>query len=85
MRKLADTLYDAVVESDAPDVQAQWAGFGRFCREVLGAEPVTVVQAFGVATEEPAVELVCTEAEPLGGTEWAEQWTRSWGRRFGGR
>jgi hypothetical protein len=89
LRKLADTLYEAVVEADAADVLAQWEGFGRFCRERLSVEPLTLVRAYGLQREDPAAELVAahsaTSPDEAQATQWAEQWTRSWGRRFAKR
>jgi hypothetical protein len=86
LQRLADTLYEAVAESDAPDVLAQWEGFGRFCREALGTEPLTVVRAYGLQREDPAAEVrgaypdaAIEEAEKA---RWAAARAQSWNERF---
>jgi hypothetical protein len=63
-RRLADTLHYAAGEADADDLLSQWEGFGRFCRETLGMEPLTVAQAYGLQHEDPdaKVRKTCLDA-----------------------
>jgi hypothetical protein len=87
VQKLADTLYTAVGESDAVVLLSQWEGFGRFCRETLGIEPVSALTAFGTQTPDPPAELLAAfpdaVADEAEATRSAAEWSRSWGRRFG--
>jgi hypothetical protein len=80
--KVAETLQYAVGEADAVDLLSQWEGFGRFCRERLALEPLTVTAAFGLGRDDPAAGLAAAfpdarldEAEAA---RWAAQWARGW-------
>ncbi|MDB5328918.1 MAG: hypothetical protein JWP03_69 [Phycisphaerales bacterium] len=87
MGKVAQTLLEATGELHATDLLSQWEGFGRFCGESLGVDPVTVFRAFGLGHEDPAMEV--RSAFPAARTddtiavEWARRWSWSWQRRVG--
>ena len=87
VRKLADALHAAVGEADAVDLLSQWEGFGRFCRDALGLEAVTVDAAFGLGRDDVASELATAfpDAKPdaAEAARWAAEWARGWARRFG--
>ena len=87
-RRVADTLHYAVGEADAVDLLSQWEGFGRLCRERLGADPLTASSAFLSGRKDVAAELAALfpdarhdEAEAA---RSAAEWSRGWDRRFGG-
>jgi hypothetical protein len=65
-----------------------WDGFGRFCREALEMEPLTLVRAYGLQRDDPAAEVLAIypDAKPdeAEAGRWAEQWCRGWDRRFDG-
>ncbi len=84
---MADELHHAVGEADAVDLLSQWEGFGRFCRERLGVEPLTAVAAFVSGRDDVAAEVASLfpdatydEAEAA---HWAAEWSLGWDRRFG--
>jgi hypothetical protein len=83
---IADTLQYAVGQAVAIDLLSQWEGFGRFCRETLGAEPMTVTTAFGLGRADVAAEVAAAfsgaTADEAEAQRWAAEWTGSWGRRF---
>jgi hypothetical protein len=87
MGKVAETLLGAVGELHANDLLSQWEGFARFCRESLGVEPITMLRAFGLGQQDPAMEV--RSVYPLSRTddttvaEWARRWAWSWERRVG--
>ncbi len=85
--KVADWLSYAVGQADAADLLAQWEGFGRFCRNCLGLEPLVVTEAFGLGKVDVEAEMMETvpDAAPdeAESARWAEQWCRGWERRFG--
>jgi hypothetical protein len=85
MRQLARTLLDAVGQHHASDLLSQWEGFGRFSRESLGLESITVFRAFGLGQQDPAAEVrlvhPMVEANEIAAAEWARRWARSWKRR----
>jgi hypothetical protein len=86
-RRVADTVHDATGVANAADLLAQWEGFGRFCREVLGVEPLVLTAAFGLGQDDLAAEAL--EAYPVAAADevdvarWAAEWTGTWSRRFG--
>jgi hypothetical protein len=86
-RRLADTLHEAVGIADVVDLVSQWEGFGRFCRERLGADPLTTSSAFLSGRKDVAVELAALfpDAKPdeAEAARWAAEWSRGWDRRFG--
>jgi hypothetical protein len=87
MRKVAANLQHAVGKARGADLLAQWEGFGRFCGEMLGVEPLALTAAFGLGDDDPAAEVrkVCPGAavDEADVARWAGQWARTWGRRFG--
>jgi hypothetical protein len=86
--KVAETLQYAVGEADAVDLLSQWEGFGRFCRDRLGVEAVTLAVAFGVGSSDPMAdvrqEYSGVTFDPARADDWANRWARGWERRFGG-
>ena len=46
VRRVAETLQYAVGYAHATEVLSQWEGFGRFCRQTLGLEPMAVMMAY---------------------------------------
>lgn len=36
---------------------SQWEGFGRFCRNQLGVEALTLLRAYDLCKEDPAAEV----------------------------
>ena len=63
IQKAAELVQYAVGEVHAEDLLSQWAGFGRFCREQLGVEPLTVLRAFGLGQDDPAAEVLAKYPE----------------------
>ncbi len=57
MGMVADGVLDATGEAHAADLLAQWEGFGRFCRDVLGVDPLAD-GAVGLGGDEPAAEVL---------------------------
>ena len=76
-RLVAEELQYAVGKAHAADLLSQWEGFGRFCRDVLGVEPLVLASAFGVGIDDLAAEVRVT-CPPCGGG-------RDGGRTLGGR
>jgi hypothetical protein len=80
-------LHEAIIIADAVDLLSQWEGFGRFCRERLGADPLTTSSAFLSGGKDVAAELVKSfpDAQPdeAEAARWAAEWARGWDRRFG--
>jgi hypothetical protein len=66
---------------------SQWAGFGRFCGESLGVEPITVFRAFGLGQPDPGEEgrsvYPLANMDEATAAEWARRWAWSWQRRVG--
>jgi hypothetical protein len=87
MKEVSDTLTYAAGLEHAADLLSQWGGFGRFCREVLGLEPLTLLKALRLATEDPAAEVLASypdaQADEAKAAEWADTWKKNWDRRFG--
>jgi hypothetical protein len=87
MQAVADTLHHATGEAHAADLLSQWAGFGRFCRESLGVEPVTLLAAFRLEPADLAAEVRTSypdaRADDAESARWAGDWARGWGSRFG--
>jgi hypothetical protein len=87
MGQVSDTLTYAVGEMNAVDLLSQWEGFGRFCRESLSLEPLTLLRALRLGREDPAAEVLASypdaKADEAKAAEWAGNWARQWGRRFG--
>jgi hypothetical protein len=65
---------------------SQWEGFGRFCRAQLGVEPLTLVAAYGLGSDDPAAEVLATvpdaKADEARAEEQAVHWAGEWERRF---
>jgi hypothetical protein len=85
MAKVAETLMAAVGEAFASDLLSQWEGFGRFCKEVLALEPLTLLKALKLAEKDPAAQVLESylDAKPdeAKAAEWKQTWTRNWERR----
>ena len=64
-------------------------GFGRFCRTTLGLEPMTLVKAYGLGTEDPEVEVLAefpdTKVNEATVAHWTDNWTQTWESRFAKR
>ena len=86
MGRSAKSLLDVVGYVHATDVLSRWEGFGRFCRAVLGLEPLVLMAAFGLGCGDVAAEVraACSDAviSEAAAAGWAGQWTRTWQRRF---
>jgi hypothetical protein len=86
VKRVAETLKYAMGEAHAVEVLSQWEGFGRFCRESLGVEPLTLISAYGLGHDDPAVEVLASypdaKADEAKAAEWERNWARSWSRRF---
>ena len=54
MKEVSDTLTYAAGLVNASDLLSQWEGFGRFCSEVLAADPLTVLQRRRLGKQDPA-------------------------------
>ena len=89
VQQVADLLCHATGEAHPADVLSQWEGFGRFCRDELGTEPLTLLAAFGLEQVDPAAEVRAShpdaKADEAAAALWARNWTAVWGRRFAGR
>ena len=83
---MAETLKYAIGEAHAAEVLSQWEGFGRFCRNSLGLEPLTVMRAYRMWQEDPAAEVLANypdaKVDEGMAAHWDENWAREWGRRF---
>ena len=70
----------------ATEVLSQWEGYGRFCRNHLGLEPMTVLHGYGLWRDDPAAEVLagCPDAEvdEAMAAHWEGNWAREWERRF---
>ena len=86
MEQVGDTLTYAVGLMNAADLLSQWEGFGRFCRQSLGVEPMTLLRALRLEQEDPEAEVLASypdaKADEAKAAGWAEDWRRSWERRF---
>jgi hypothetical protein len=86
VQRVAQEIHALVGSVHAVELLSIWEGFGRFCQETLGMEPLTLVRAYGLQRDDPEVEVrsAYPDAMPDEGASQrhAEQWTRSWGRRF---
>ena len=84
--RVAVALHEATGVAHAADVLAQWEGFGGFCRDVLGVEPLMLTAAFGLGRDPAAAvleaypQIAVDEAEIA---RWTGEWARTWARRFG--
>ena len=89
VKKVAETMMEAMGEGLAGEILSQWEGFARFCRGSLGLEPMTVAKAYGLGTEDPEQEVLAefpdAKADEAKTAEWAEKWTGNWDRRFNRR
>jgi CheY-like chemotaxis protein len=87
MRKVADGLQYAVGQAYAADLLAQWEGFGRLCRDVLGVEPLVLTAAFGLGRDDPAAMVLAAylqaAVDEAAADRRAKRWTGTWRRRFG--
>jgi hypothetical protein len=54
MDRVVLDIHAAVGRVDATAVLSMWEGFGRFWREMLGMEPLVLVQAYGLQRDDPA-------------------------------
>jgi hypothetical protein len=85
MRVVRD-IHASVGRVHATEVLSMWEGFGRFCRETLEIEPLTLVRAYGLQRDAPAAEALgmYPDATPdeAEATRWAAQWCCGWKRRF---
>ena len=54
---------------------------------MLAVEPLTLVKALRLATEDPAAEASASypdvQADEAKSAEWADIWKKNWDRRFG--
>ena len=86
MRKVSETLQYAVGYAHATEVLSQWEGFGRFCRQTLGMEPLTVMSAYKLWQDDPAAEVLASypdaKVDEGMAAHWQGNWAREWGRRF---
>ena len=86
LSSIGTQLVIATGKAHASDLLSQWEGFGRFCRELLGVEPLTLTAAFGLERKDPALEVRQHQPEATAdlqtASEWAECWIRNWQRRF---
>ena len=89
MQTVADALHHATGEAHAADLLAQWEGFGRFCRESLGVEPLTLLAAYRLEPKDPAAEITAAypnvRADEAEAARWAGGWARAWESRLGRR
>jgi len=89
VKRVAETLKYAIGEAHAAEILSQWEGFGRFCREVLGVEPQTLLAAYGLWRDDPAAEVLAAypdaKADEAKAAHWADNWRQNWDRRFATR
>ena len=87
VQQAAGLFHHAVGVAHAADLLAQWEGFGRFCRDALGLEPLTLLKALGPGQADPAAAVLAAypdaRADEAAAAGWAQDWARAWGRRFG--
>ena len=54
---------------------------------MLAVEPLTLLKALRLATEDPAAEVLASypdaQADEAKAAEWADTWKKNWDRRFG--
>ena len=89
VKKVAEAMMEAMGQGLAGEILSQWEGFGRFCRQSLGLEPMTVVKAYGLGKEDPEQEVLAEfpDAKPdeAKTAHWADNWKQNWDRRFAKR
>jgi hypothetical protein len=68
------------------EVLSMWNGFGEFCRDALGVDPLTVVRAYGLQQVDPTVDVLTAYPDAVPDTAEAARWAtdraRSWANRF---
>jgi hypothetical protein len=86
--KVAEAVQESIGIGVGEEALSQWEGFSRFCRRSLGVEPLTLLAAYGVRTEDPAAEVLAiypdVKADEAKAEERAGHWAGEWERRFGG-
>ena len=79
-------IHAAVGRAHATEVLSMWEGFGRFCRRQLGVEPLTLLSAYELGSEDLAAEVLatfpCAKADEAKAEERAGNWAQEWDRRF---
>ena len=85
--QIAKVVREAAGEEHAVEVLTKWEGYGRFCRDTMGMEPLTVMRAWGLMDDDPAevVRQVCPEAraDEVQAEERSAAMSRWWVERFG--
>jgi hypothetical protein len=86
VRRVAEAVQESIGMGIGVEALSQWEGFGRFCRDAPGVEPMTLLAAYGLGREDPAAEVLASypeaKADEAKAAEWAGNWTREWERRF---
>ena len=86
VKRVAETLKYAIGQAYAAEILSQWEGFGRFCRDVLRVEPVTLLAAYGLGRDDPAADVLAVyldaKADEARAAHWADVWKQNWDRRF---
>ena len=85
--QIAEVVREAAGEEHAAEVLTKWEGFGRFCRDTLGLEALTVMRAWGLLDDDPVevVRQVCADAraDEVQAEERSAALSRRWVERFG--
>jgi hypothetical protein len=75
-----------VGEAHAVEVLSQWEGFRRFCLQHLGVEPLTVMSAYRLGSDDPSAEVLAAYPDAVvdeaRAAEWEGNWSREWKCRF---
>jgi len=86
VRRVATSLQESIGMGLGVEALSQWEGFGRFCRRQLGVEPLTLLSAYELGSEDLAAEVLatfpCAKADEAKAEERAGNWAQEWDRRF---
>ena len=89
VKRVAETLKYAIGEAHAMEILSQWDGFGRFCRDVLGVGPLTLLAAYALGQGDLAAEVLGAypdaAVDEARAAHWADVWKQNWDWRFGAR
>ena len=84
--RVAEAVREFIGMGVGVEALSQWEGFERFCRRQLAVEPLTLLAAYGLGTDDPAAEVLAVfpgaKADKARAEERAVHWTREWERRF---
>jgi hypothetical protein len=88
VRHVAEAVRESVGMGIGVEALSQWEGFGRFCRDALRVEPMTLLAAYSLGRDDPAEDVLAVypdaKADEAKAARWAGNWNAwEWERRFG--